>query len=121
VRGGKEKQMKASTSPGWSVRLCALALLGLAVLVAGSAARAAAGGTLVAWGCGEGNDWGQCAVSDLSDVTAVAGGYAHTLVLRGDGTVVARGCGFFDYGQCSVPADLSGVTAVAAAPSTASR
>jgi hypothetical protein len=52
--------------------------------------------------------------SDLSGVTAVAGGVVHSLALKSDGTVLAWGCGDgTDLGQCSVPSDLSGVTAIA--------
>jgi hypothetical protein len=73
-------------------------------------------GTVVAWGCGGGGNWGQCSVpSGLSGVTAIAAGYYHSLALKGDGTVVAWGCGpSADYGQCSVPSGLSRVTAIAA-------
>jgi hypothetical protein len=39
-------------------------------------------GTVVAWGCGGGNDYGQCSVpSGLSGVTAIAAGDFHSLVL----------------------------------------
>jgi PASTA domain/Regulator of chromosome condensation (RCC1) repeat len=73
-------------------------------------------GTVVAWGCGAGTDFGQGSVpSGLSGVTAISAGYAHSLALRGDGTVVAWGCGGgYDLGQCSIPSGLFGVTAVAA-------
>jgi alpha-tubulin suppressor-like RCC1 family protein len=72
-------------------------------------------GTVVAWGCGDGWDFGQCNVpSGLSGVTAVAAGLAHSLALKDDGTVVAWGCVGDDFGQCSVPSGLSGVTAIAA-------
>jgi hypothetical protein len=72
-------------------------------------------GTVAAWGCGSGPDYGQCSVpSGLSGVTAIAAGSAHSLALKNDGTVVAWGCDGFDAGQCSVPGGLSGVTAIAA-------
>jgi hypothetical protein len=73
-------------------------------------------GTVVAWGCGAGGDFGQCSVpSGLSRVTAIAAGYADSLALKGDGTVVAWGCGAgSDLGQCRVPGGLSRVTAIAA-------
>ena len=72
-------------------------------------------GSVVAWGCGGGFDYGQCSVpGGLSGVTAVAAGTDHSLALKGDGTVVAWGCVGFDHGQCSVPGGLSGVTAIAA-------
>ncbi|MGH3052833.1 MAG: fibronectin type III domain-containing protein, partial [Gaiellaceae bacterium] len=75
-------------------------------------------GTVVAWGCGDGTDFGQCSVpSSLSGVTAIAAGATHSLALKGDGTVVAWGCVRADHGQCSVPNSVSGVTAIAAGAS----
>jgi alpha-tubulin suppressor-like RCC1 family protein len=74
-------------------------------------------GTVVAWGCGGGNDFGQCTVpGGLAGVTAIAAGSYHSLALKGDGTVVAWGCGagLSPSGQCNVPAGLSGVKAIAA-------
>jgi Regulator of chromosome condensation (RCC1) repeat/PASTA domain len=100
------------------LRLCALAVLGVGLLLApgvSGATRATAPGTVVAWGCG--GNYGACGVPrDLADVvTATAAGWVHSLALKSDGTVVAWGCGSGnDYGQCSVPAGLSGVTAIAA-------
>ena len=47
-------------------------------------------------------------------MTAIAGGYGHSLALKGDGSVVAWGCVGYDAGQCNVPSGLSGVTAIAA-------
>ena len=39
-------------------------------------------GSVVAWGCGGGSDFGQCSVpSDLSGVTAISAGYSHSLAL----------------------------------------
>ena len=74
--------------------------------------------TAVAWGCGRGQDFGQCSVpSGLANVTAISAGDFHNLALEGDGTVVAWGCegeGQTDWGQCSVPSNLSGVIAIAA-------
>ncbi|HZS86227.1 MAG TPA: MBG domain-containing protein [Chloroflexota bacterium] len=98
-----------------------LAGVGLARAGAGAAPPAhAAGplpGTVVAWGCGGGLDFGQCSVpAGLSGVTAIAAGDYHSLALKSDGTVVAWGCQGYDYGQCSVPAGLSNVTAIAAGP-----
>jgi uncharacterized repeat protein (TIGR01451 family) len=73
-------------------------------------AQASASGTVVAWGW---NAYGQSSVpSDLSGVTAIDGGYYHSLALKSDGTVVAWGLN--NWGQISVPSDLSGVTAIAA-------
>jgi hypothetical protein len=95
-----------------------LALLGTGLLLVPAAADGAVGGTVVAWGCGGGNDAGQCAVPNgLGGVTAIAAGLYHSLALKGDGTVVAWGCsgrGVLNGGQCSVPAGLSRVTAIAA-------
>jgi hypothetical protein len=73
-------------------------------------------GTVAAWGCAGGFDYGQCGVpSGLSGVRAVAAAYYHSLAVKSDGTVVAWGCGRgSDSGPCSVPRGLSGVTAVAA-------
>ena len=73
-------------------------------------------GTVVAWGCGGGNDFGQCTVpSGLSGVTAIAAGSYHSLALKGDGTVVAWGCrGRGLVGPCNIPVGLSSVTAIAA-------
>jgi len=45
-------------------------------------------------------------------MTAVAGGFAHTLGLKADGTVVGSGYNF--NGQINVPAGLRDVIAVAA-------
>ena len=90
--------------------LCATVLL----LPAG-AAEGAPAGRVVAWGCQDGGNWGQCNIpSGLTTVTAVAAGQYHSLALRRDGTVVAWGCGANAPGQCSVPTGLSGVTAIAA-------
>ena len=95
-------------------RLCALALLSLALLVTASAAQATATGGPVAWGCAF-EDSGQCTVpSGLSGVTAIAAGAFSSLALRADGTVVAWGCSGVDNGPCSVPNGLSGVSAIAA-------
>ena len=99
------------------LRLCVLALLSSGLLLAPAAAQGTTGGTVVAWGCGGGNDYGQCTVpSGLAGVTAIAAGPYHSLALKGDGTVVAWGCGGgrIPTGQCNVPAGLSGVSAIAA-------
>jgi hypothetical protein len=103
------------------VALLSLAVLSAALLVAASPAQATASGTVVAWGCGGGNDFGQCSVPvGLAGVTAIAAGSAHSLALKSDGTVVAGGCiagpvfVATDFGQCSVPNGLGGVAAIAA-------
>ncbi len=65
---------------------------------------------LSAWGK---NDSGQATVpKGLSDVTAIAAGYQHSLALKSDGTVVAWGSN--NSGQATIPAGLSGVTAISA-------
>ena len=79
-----------------------------------SVAPLAAGGTVVAWGCGGGHDGGQCTVpAGLSDVTAIAAGVDHSLVLKSDGTAVAWGCQHYNYYQCTAPEGVPGVTAIA--------
>jgi len=88
------------------------------------------GGQVVAWGAGTTNtgttdpanpEWGQSIVptAALSGVTAIAGGDAHTIALKG-GAVIAWGRGttntgnFPNFGQCTIPAEAqSGVTAIA--------
>ena len=50
--------------------------------------------------------------ANLGPVTAVSGGYAHTVVLRADGTVRCWGAQDFDGGQCSPPAGLANVVQV---------
>jgi Regulator of Chromosome Condensation (RCC1) repeat protein/PASTA domain-containing protein len=97
------------------LRLCSLLVLVLGLLVVPGTADAAAAGKPVAWGCGGGNDHGQCNAPLISGVSAVAAGVGHSLALRRDGTVAAWGCQFNNFGQCNVPAGLSGVSAIAAA------
>jgi hypothetical protein len=72
-------------------------------------------GTAVAWGCGNGTDFGQCSVpTGLTGLSAIAAGEADSLALKSDGTVVAWGCGNGSYGACTVPTGLTGVSAIAA-------
>ena len=54
-----------------------------------------ADGSVVAWGCGHGEDNGQCRVpaEAKSDVTAIAAGHAQSLALKTDGSIVVWGCG----------------------------
>ncbi len=87
------------------------ALLSLLAALCFAAPRAhASGGTVIGWGY---NRSGQVNIpADLSDVTAIAAGYSHSLALKSDGTVV--GWGDNSWGQVNIPADLSGVTAIAA-------
>ncbi len=68
----------------------------------------AADGTALAVGD---NTYGQCDVSDWSDLIAVAAGAYHSVGLRADGTMVAAGDD--RYGQCRVT-DWRDVVAVAA-------
>ena len=67
-------------------------------------------GTAVATGS---NRYGQCDVSDWSDLVAIDAGESHTVGLRSDGTAVATGDNW--YGQCAVGgsdwADLVAVSA----------
>ena len=65
-------------------------------------------GTVVA--CGY-NEYGQCDVSEWTDVVAVAAGRIHTVGLKSDGTVVA--CGQNASGQCDV-SSWTDIVAVAA-------
>ena len=68
-----------------------------------------ADGTVVAVGNRYGyDDYGQCDVSDWTDIVAITAGKYHTVGLRADGTVVAVGYNF--NGQC----DVSGWTYIVA-------
>jgi hypothetical protein len=92
-------------------------LSGVTAIAGGQAQSLAlkADGTVAAWGCDGGWDYGQCSVPvGLSGVTAIAAARVHSVAAKADGTVAAWGCGIDDHGQCSVPGGLSGVTAVAA-------
>ncbi len=81
--------MTFSTRERRLLPLCALAVLSAGLLFAPGAAQAATAGTVVAWGCGNGGDLGQCDVpSGLSGVTAVAGGEARALLARDSPTQV---------------------------------
>lgn len=62
-------------------------------------------GTVIAAG---NNTFGQCEVSDWTDIVAVSAGWSHTVGLRSDGTVVATGEN--NLGQC----DVSGWTDIVA-------
>jgi Regulator of chromosome condensation (RCC1) repeat len=99
------------------LRLCGLVVLSLGLLFPAGSAWATAPGGVIAWGCGDGADVGQCNVPPeaTSGVTAVAAGDYNSLALKQDGSVVAWGCGGVAADQCAVPpAATSGVTAVAA-------
>ena len=105
--------MKVSEKRRPPLLLCALIVLSLGLLFPVGDARATVPGVVVAWGCVDGGNLGQCAVpSDLSGVVAVAAG-THSLALTDQGSVIAWGCGEAA-GQCDVPSDLSAVTAIAA-------
>ena len=68
------------------------------------------GGEVLAWGD---NGYGQCTIpaSATSGVSAIAGGWKHTIALK-DGAVLAWGSDF--QGQCTIPASAtSGVSAIA--------
>ena len=57
-------------------------MLSVGLPFAPGAAQATVTGTVVAWGCGVSDEFGQCSVpSGLSGVTAVAAGDAHSLAL----------------------------------------
>ena len=99
-----------SRRPRLPHRLCALVVLSLGMLFSVGTAQAVAPGTVIAWGCGGGADFGQCTVPPeaTSGVTAIAAGDYHSLALKQDGSVVAWGCGSgFDSGQCTVPAEAT--------------
>ena len=64
---------------------------------------------VLAWGD---NTYGQTNVpAGLTNVTAIAGGWHHSVILSADGTVTAWGSN--DSGQTNVPAGLSNVVAIA--------
>ena len=87
-----------------AVFFCAILVLSLA------AERIHAAGTVVAWG---GNDHSQSAVpAGLTNVTAVAGGSAHSLALTSSGMVT--GWGDNSSGEIHAPASLTNAVAIAA-------
>src|SRR2546430_16147730 len=110
--------MKISEKRRPPLRLCTLVVLSLGLLFSpGSAWATAPPGGVIAWGCGDGADVGQCNVPPeaTSGVTAVAAGDYHSLALKDVGSVVAWGCGGVAADQCAIPAAAtSGVTAIAA-------
>ena len=63
-------------------------------------------GTVVAFGA---NEYGECNVSDWTNIVNVCIGYHHTVGLKDDGTVVATGDN--EYGQCNV-SDWNDIVAV---------
>lgn len=65
-----------------------------------------ADGTVMATGY---NEYGQCDVSDWTDIIALSAGIFHTVGLKADGTVVAAGDN--EYGQCDV-SDWTDVVAI---------
>src|SRR5262245_34703268 len=66
--------------------------------------------TAVGWG---NNDTGQLNFpANLDEVTAIAAGQQHSLVLKNNDTV--DGWGSNDFGQLNIPSGLNGVTAIAA-------
>ena len=67
-----------------------------------------ADGTVVAVGY---NEYGQCDVSDWTDIVAIAAGGFRTVGLRADGTVAA--VGYNQHGQCDV-SDWTDIVAIAA-------
>ena len=79
--------------------------------LAAPVAATATTGMVVGWGY---NGDGETNVpAGLSGVTAIAGGYEHSLALKSDGTVVAWGF-HGEEGFAPIPAGLSGVNAIAA-------
>ena len=70
-----------------------IAALALAATWTAGAAQSAVPGTVVAWGCGGGDNYGQCNVpSGLAGVIAIAANDGSSLALRSNGTVAAWGC-----------------------------
>ena len=64
----------------------------------------------MAWGY---SAFGETAIpAGLTDVTAIAAGYGHTVALKRDGTV--RSWGFGAFGLTEPPTGLSGVSAIGA-------
>ncbi len=71
---------------------------------------ASAAGTVIAWGA---NDFMQSTVpAGLTNISAVAGGAAHSLALKSTGTVA--GWGDNSFGQTNPPASVSNAVAIAA-------
>ena len=70
-------------------------------------------GTVAMWGSSTPWSNGSTAVSNLTNITAVAAAKYHALFLKSDGTVVALEAGK-SYGANEVPAGLKGVTSIAA-------
>ena len=110
------KNFVASRRANSEVGLRLRAVLALTVVCAASlfcasgASARTINGVVTAWG---NNDYGQCTIpaSANSGVSAIAGGYYHTIALKG-GAVLAWGNN--DYGQCNIPASAnSGVSAIA--------
>ena len=82
--------------------------LGTAFVAASASAQSGWPG-VACWGS---NGSGQCSVpTGLENVTAVAGGYSHTIALLADGSV--RCWGYNGFVQCDVPMGLGTATAVA--------
>ena len=114
MRRGGETVVSFTTGAGRGRRGAVLAvvaaMVGLAVAALPVApAAAATSQTLVPWG----DHLRQAQVpTGLSDVTAIAAGGDHGLLVHGDGTVGAWGS--WDYGQNAVPAGLDHVVAVSA-------
>ncbi|MBN1510162.1 MAG: tail fiber domain-containing protein [Sedimentisphaerales bacterium] len=73
------------------------------------AVRAAQTGSLSAWGD---NTYGQTDVPAGNHFVAVAGGWSHSLALKGDGSIVAWGDNH--WGQCNVPSPNTDFVAIAA-------
>ena len=106
------------------VKLNGVTLIGVTAIAGGSRHTIALkDGAVLAWGAGTTSqtnggsttiDYGQSIIPNAakSGVTAIAGGYGHTIALK-DGAVLAWGNN--DSGQCTIPASAnSGVSAIAA-------
>ena len=103
------KNFVASRRTNSEVGLWLRAMLALAVVCGASFAFASGAsaqttnGLVTAWGY---NDYGQCNIpaSANSGISAIAGGYAHTIALK-DGAVLAWG--YNVNGQCTIPASAN--------------
>jgi hypothetical protein len=91
--GREEREINLSTRPRPLIGACVLALLSVGLLVTAGPAQGTVAGSVVAWGCGGGLDFGQCTVpaAAASGVTAIAAGPFQNLALTPDSSVFSAG------------------------------